>query len=448
MYSDRTRAELARALAGAFLAGPWDERDLVARAGLALDRSARWAPRIAREVLGAYNRPPSDRPRELAAFIDDALLGHGPLKGEELPPRVRSWLIPEPQMGNMPWPVPEIASLGALAGFLELTAGELAWLADTRGLERVSTDERLRNYRYSVLARRSGLPRVIERPKERLKAVQRRLLHDVLDWIPAHDAAHGFTRGRSALTHARQHTGCEVVMAFDLEDFFASIAAGRVYGIFRVAGYPESVAHALTALTTNAVPADVHRGLRVPDRPDLIDAGYRLGRRLATPHLPQGAPTSPFLANLAAFRLDRRLRGLASALDVTYSRYADDIAISGSARAMRDGSRLRSAIGEIAREEGFALNARKSRLARSSGRQRVCGIVVNVRLNAQRAEYDHLRAVLHNAARHGAASQNRAGVADFRAHLLGRIAWHEQLNPARGGKLRRAFALIDWSDAG
>jgi RNA-directed DNA polymerase len=448
MYSDGTRAELARCLAGAFLAGPWDERELVARADLALDRSARWAPRIAREVLGAYDRPPSDRPRELAAFVDDALRGHEPIKGEERPPRARTWLIPEPQMGSMPWPVPEIASLGALAGFLGLTAGELAWLADARGLERLTSDERLRNYRYSVLPRRSGLPRVIERPKERLKAVQRRLLHDVLDWIPAHDAAHGFTRGRSALTHARQHTGCEVVMAFDLEDFFASIAAGRIYGIFRVAGYPESVAHALTALTTNAVPPDIHRGLRAPGRSELIDAGYRLGRRLAAPHLPQGAPTSPFLANLAAFRLDRRLSGLASSLDITYSRYADDITISGTARAIRDGSRLRSAIAGIAREEGFVLNDRKSRLATNAGRQQVCGIVVNARLNAPRDEYDRLRAVLHNAARHGPASQNRAGVADFRAHMLGRIAWLEQLNPARGRKLRNAFALIDWSNPG
>jgi RNA-directed DNA polymerase len=446
MYSDGRRAELARCLAGAFLAGSWDERELVARADLALDRSARWSPRLARTVLRAYDRPPLDRPRELAAFIDDALRRQRPVKGEGRPPRARAWLIPEPQMGAMPWPVPEIASLGALAGFLGLTAGELAWLADTRGLERLPTDERLRNYRYSVVSRRSGLPRVIERPKERLKAVQRRLLHDVLDWIPAHDAAHGFTRGRSALTHARQHTGREVVMAFDLEDFFASIAAGRIYGIFRVAGYPESVAHALTALTTNAVPADVQRGLRVPGRPDLIDAGYRLGRRLAMPHLPQGAPTSPFLANLAAFRLDRRLTGLATTLDVSYSRYADDITISGTAHAMRDGSRLRSAIAEIARGEGFVLNARKSRFATGAGCQRVCGIVVNAHPNVPRTDYDRLRAVIHNAARQGPESQNRAGVADFRAHLLGRIAWVEQLNPARGRKLRRAFALIDWSD--
>jgi hypothetical protein len=74
----------------------------------------------------------------------------------------------------------------------------------------------------------------------------------------------------------------------------------------------------------------------------------------------------------------------------------------------------------------------------------VCGIVVNVRPNATRPEYDQLRAILHNTARDDPHSQNRAAVADFQAHLRGRISWVASLNPARGEKLRRAFDAIDW----
>jgi hypothetical protein len=70
--------------------------------------------------------------------------------------------------------------------------------------------------------------------------------------------------------------------------------------------------------------------------------------------------------------------------------------------------------------------------------------VVNERLNVARSEYDQLKAILHNAARRGPAGENRAGVADFRAHLLGRIAWVESLNPGRGAALRGRFARIDW----
>ena len=161
---------------------------------------------------------------------------------------------------------------------------------------------------------------------------------------------------------------------------------------------------------------------------------------------PQGAPTSPALANLAAFTLDRRLTGLAASLEISYTRYADDLTFSGEARLIRAANTLRRAVAEIAREEGFSVNHHKSMLATRAGRQRVCGIVVNERLNAPRHDYDVLKAILYNARVHGPASQNRAEVRDFRAHLLGRVSWIESLNPKRGEKLRRQFANIAWPD--
>ena len=445
MYDRRTRAYLSRCLADAFLAGVWNERRLVARAGKVLEPRPRWIRPLVREILAAYHRPPADRPRELAAYIALDLERRPRPPGGE-PPRVGRRLLPELAMGRRPWPVPELASVGALAEHLGVGDGDLAWLADARGLERSVVDEQLRHYRYGWLARPGGPPRVIERPKARLKEVQRRILHEVLDWIPAHDAAHGFTRGRSARTHAAAHVGRPVVMRLDLEDFFASVRAGRIFGMFRTAGYPEPVAHALTALTTNAVPVSEWAAVPRPGTPTLVHAHDRLGRRLATPHLPQGAPTSPALANLAAFRLDRRLAGFAAALDATYTRYADDLTLSGGRSLLGRANRIRATISGIAREEGFLVNDRKSMLATRAGRQRVCGIVVNDRLNVERDEYDDLKAILHNAARRGPADENRAGVPDFRAHLLGRIAWVELLNPARGAKLRDRFACIAWDE--
>jgi RNA-directed DNA polymerase len=44
------------------------------------------------------------------------------------------------------------------------------------------------------------------------------------------------------------------------------------------------------------------------------------------------------------------------------------------------------------------------------------------------------------------ARQNGGGIADFEAHLRGRISWVASLNPARGEKLRRRFAEIDCED--
>jgi hypothetical protein len=65
-------------------------------------------------------------------------------------------------------------------------------------------------------------------------------------------------------------------------------------------------------------------------------------------------------------------------------------------------------------------------------------------MNITRDDYDLLKAILHNCARHGPQGQNRAGVANFRAHLAGRIAHAVRLNPERGGRLMRLFERIEW----
>ncbi len=136
-------------------------------------------------------------------------------------------------MGPSPWPVAPLNTIGDLQDLLGLRLGDLLWLADARRLERSVCDERLRHYRYRWIAKRSGRARVIEDPKAQLKHVQRVILREVLDSVPVHDAAHGFRRGRSAISYAAGHAGQEVVIHLDLEDFFGTVTAGRVSGIFR-----------------------------------------------------------------------------------------------------------------------------------------------------------------------------------------------------------------------
>jgi hypothetical protein len=87
--------------------------------------------------------------------------------------------------------------------------------------------------------------------------------------------------------------------------------------------------------------------------------GWRL-LQVPHPHLPQGAPTSAALANLCAFRLDLRLDGLAQVLGARYTRYADDIVLSGGAHLIDALSRITAWVGRIALEEGFTLNHRKT----------------------------------------------------------------------------------------
>ena len=440
----QTRTGVARALAAAFLAGEWDRDAMATRAADMLGRRPRWLGVVVADARAAHPTRPADTPRTLVAAVEWSLRRLDAAGRLPKPPRRIPVAHFAPEMGPMRWPVPAAATPADLAALLDLHPGELMWLVDRRGLERRAAP-RLRNYRYGWLARPGGPPRLIERPKALLKETQRRILHGILDAIPPHEAAHGFRRGHSAVTHAGRHTGREVVIRFDLEDFFASIPAGRVYGIFRTAGYPESVAHHLTGLATNTVPADEWAAAPHPSDPAALQSHARMGRLLAAPHLPQGAPTSPALANLSAYRLDCRLAGLADAFGAFYSRYADDLAFSGGRELNSRAPALRRALAAIVADEGFRLNPGKSALATRAGRQRVCGIVVNARTNAPRDDYDRLRAALHEAATRGPAAANRAGVPDLRAHLLGRIGWVEALNPARGARLRRTLAAVDWS---
>lgn len=336
-------------------------------------------------------------------------------------------------------------TIGDLQDLLGLSPESLAWFADTKQLERTVPDEPLRHYRYRWVSKRSGGARLIEEPKSVLKHVQRVLLREILDRVPVHAGAHGFRKGRSAPTHAGGHVQRQVVVHLDLEDFFVSVPGPRIYGLFRQCGYPEPVAHILTALATNSVPRPVLAEAPPPAGSESTSGRHRLLAHLGHPHLPQGAPTSPALSNLAAFRLDRRLTGLASATGLVYSRYADDLAFSSSRRRTGDETRrLVDLVAQIAVSEGFRVNHLKTSVRRAGQRQRLAGVVVNEHPNVDRRQYDLLKATVHNAARQGPAGQNRAGHPAFRDHLRGRVAWVNQLNPARGERLLAAFSEIDW----
>jgi RNA-directed DNA polymerase len=438
------RTALARELAGAFLSGPWNATEVSERGAGCLDRWPSWMETLAMRAVAVHRAPPTDRPEELVKLIEAFLAERPSLvaePGSQAPQLIEALGRRRPAHR---WPVAEIATVEELAGRLELSDGQLAWLADVRALERTVTGRKLRNYHYRTVPRRSGLPRVIEAPKARLKEIQRWVHQEILRHVPPHADAHAFTRGRSVISHAGVHTAQAAVLRLDLKDFFASITAGRVYGTFRSLGYAPAVAHLLTGLCTNTIPADVWHAIPRPAEARLVQPHFWLGRALATPHLPQGAPTSPALANLAAFRMDRRLAALAGSLGLRYSRYADDLTFSGPRPRLGRSGRLRAAVAEIVREERFVLHPDKSMLRTAGARQTVCGVVVNVRPNVTRAEYDQLKAILHNAVLRGPERRSGVEVSELQAHLRGRIAWVASLNPDRGRRLLRSFHRIDW----
>ncbi|ARA93103.1 hypothetical protein AWN76_007970 [Rhodothermaceae bacterium RA] len=239
----------------------------------------------------------------------------------------------------------------------------------------VGSKNRKRHYHTVEIPKRRGGVRTLTVPSDTMKWVQRGLLQVLTHLFPRHRCAVGFERGESPLTHARHHVRKRFVYVVDIEDFFPSITWARIYGMLQA--YPfELPPHAARVLANLAT----------------YDGA-----------LPQGAPSSPILANLLCRKLDSRLFKWARTNGYQYSRYADDLAFSTNKNEFPVSDR--KFIEQVIQEEGFSINAEKSRLMPYSRRQMVTGLIVNKKPNLPRSYVRGLRALLHNVERHGWESQ-------------------------------------------
>jgi hypothetical protein len=436
-------------LAGALLSGEWRLSVLIRRGRRSIVRKTRWLKPLIERVFTRFPECPRDD--RLVHFIETdeacrAAIGRtGVTFRERFAIPVRMWPPSVPLLDTPP----ALDTTSALVDWIGLTPERLDWYADFRGINSAQRVERLRHYTYRWVPKPgpnpAGKHRLIEAPKPGLKRVQRQILKHILNLPPPHDAAHGFRTGRGIVSNAAPHCGRAVVLRFDLRDFFPSVPAAKVRAVFRAIGYPQAVADALTGLCSAKLPDDVWDAR---PNPAADGADHFAGLRLRQRHLPQGAPTLPSLANLSAFGLDIRLAALANELDATYTRYADDLTISGGASLSAAAGRVRRTVTAIAAEEGFEMQPHKTRVLRRGQRQRVAGVVVNVRPNVARADFDRLKAILTNCMRTGPAGQNRDAHPNFREHLRGRISHVAMVNSARGRKLYAIFDRIDFTREG
>ncbi len=423
-------AALSRQLAAGLTGAEWTRAWLAAHLERHLPEGIREVgPYLAQVLIEDFPQAYAPAPRAVAAALrEDAgfarlyayCLKHDAWPRPDLAPPI---MAPVPGFDDLP--VPDLPTLGALAEWLAIPVARLSYMADPQYRHEDNGETAINHYHYRTKPKRAGGLRVIEAPKDGLKGLQRQILRGILDHVPVHDDAFGFVPGRNCREAAERHCGEPVVICFDLAGFFPSVRGPRVFGLFRRLGYPHAVARYLTALCTNVTPSRVRLRLSAAERPT-----YRI------PHLPQGAPSSPALANHAAFGLDCRLSGLAGRLGATYSRYADDLSFSGAPYLARV---LPERVAQIVAEEGFALNPAKTRIARAGARQVVTGIVVNDHLNVPRPEFDRLKAVIHACGKPG---DRRLEDPAFRLSLIGQIDWVAQVNPARGRKLREMLARV------
>ena len=274
-----------------------------------------------------------------------------------------------------------------------------------RRLERSVIELRTFEPRYTAysIPKRGGGSRTIHAPDRGTRDLQRAILRRVIGVHRGHPAVYGFVRGRSAVDHARRHVGSAVVLRLDIEDFFGSTRS-------------EAVRRAL-APVWNA------EALEVLLRLTTLDGA-----------LPQGAPTSPAIANLVNLRLDHRLNGFARRHAARYSRYADDITFS---LPTDDGLAVHALIrftDKVVSESGYRMHRqRKLHVRRSHERQLVGGLVVNgagaPRLPRERRRW--LRAVEHRHATGGSSTMTDAQLRGWRAYRSMVDGAEEELSEGR-----------------
>ena len=295
-------------------------------------------------------------------------------------------------------------------------------------------------YREFSVPKKSGGERVICAPNGVIKSLQRRLadlLYVIHDRKPS---AHGCIPKRGIRTNAEKHARSRYVINFDIKDFFPSINFGRVRGIFMAhpLSFPEEVATVLAHICCfNGV-------------------------------LPQGAPTSPVVANMIARRMDREMQELSKKNGFMYSRYVDDITLSTKKKIVPEDLLEKkgnvwvvgSSVVDVVEGNGFSINEKKTRISGRWERQEVTGLTVNRFPNVRRSFVRQVRAMLHAWERYGYADaedefnnkwdrKRRDKAADFRRVVKGKIDFIgmvKGVDDAVYGALRKKFIVLESRD--
>jgi hypothetical protein len=213
-------------------------------------------------------------------------------------------------------------------------------------------------YREFTIPKRNGKLRKIDAPYPVLLMIQRWILDNILSTIVLNSAATGFIKNKSIKDNAFVHIGTKCLLKMDIKDFFPSVSLNRIICIFENLGYPHKISYFLAKLCCK------------------------------DNCLPQGSPTSPYISNIIAKRLDIRLKALSKKCNLVYTRYADDITFSGDYIS----SKYIKHVYTIITSEGFIPNFEKTRLVIGNGKKIITGLSIsNDKLTIPRKKKRELR---------------------------------------------------------
>jgi len=276
----------------------------------------------------------------------------------------------------------------------------------------VDISERVLDFYHDFDRDVKGKQRHLTMARPPLAIIQRRILDRILCRLPVSKHAFGAIKGRSIRSNAIAHASAPFVVKLDIRDFYPSIRFQRIYDFFIDQQCSPDVARILTRLTTRKYT------------------------------LPLGTSTSPFLADQIVCPIDRRIGGLAKAHRLTYTRYIDDVTLSGRF----DLERLADRIIKIIRQAGFTIKRSKIEFYRpGDGKERIItGVrVQDGNLYAPSSYVDILREELIRA-RAESLREHVRGDFETRDQYRGKIGYVMWLDADAGRELLRIYRKVKW----
>ena len=269
-------------------------------------------------------------------------------------------------------------------------------------------------HKCEISKKNSTEKRIIEVPDLRVKEVQQLINKHILSKINMPSSCHGFRKKCSVLTNSLPHVGAKTLMKFDIENFFPSIKLNMIIKQFRFFGYGNNVSKYLGYLCVNN--------------------DYSL---------PQGAPTSPYLANLICMKIDRRIEAFCSQWDLTYTRYADDLTISSKSYiSYKRFEHIQEVVKNILDDPNelysFNLNKKKTHRIVSNNRMIVTGVLVNDKANAPKTLYRELDNAIRYIKKYGILNhlkkieKEKTNIYFYKQHLFGLACYINMFDKEKG----------------
>lgn len=290
-------------------------------------------------------------------------------------------------------------------------------------------------------------------PSPGLMKTQRWITQNILAHVPAHDGSVAFSKGDTLYKAVEPHCQAKWLVKIDVKGFFESISEASVYRLFDSLGFEPLIAFEMARLCTRD-PHDAQHKEEQWENHEFASP-YVIGQYMhgVQGHLPQGAPTSPMLANLVCRGLDERLATIAEEGNLNYTRYADDITYSSSDPNFGRG-KAKTLIQRVYRElarQGLCPNTTKTAIVPPSARKIVLGLSVEEETPRLTRHFkdllrQHIHYLTHPEAgpiKH-ASTRKFASVAGLRHHVGGLLAYATQIEPDWAAKQRMRFAEIEW----